>query len=208
MDLLVSFIFYFSSLPNSRYDVCHSIVSVSFVTNPLFTSYLCTYLHTILWITGPNGSGKSTIMKAIAARAIPIPDNIDIYFLDGEYEAGNKTAISAVFEVQDEVNDLESQANILNEAIGSCGDDEAQMVAIQGKLEVVYEKLDALDVDTAEARASQILHGLGFTTKMQQQTTKEFSGGWRMRIALARALFLQPEFLLLDEPTNHLVRRL
>jgi len=192
-------------LADTTKDINVGGVTVNFHGKPLIeeTEIVINYGNRYGFI-GPNGSGKSTIMKAIAARAIPIPDNIDIYFLDGEYEAGNKTAISAVFEVQDEVNDLESQANILNEAIGSCGDDEAQMVAIQGKLEVVYEKLDALDVDTAEARASQILHGLGFTTKMQQQTTKEFSGGWRMRIALARALFLQPEFLLLDEPTNHL----
>jgi ATP-binding cassette subfamily F protein 2 len=142
---------------------------------------------------GPNGSGKSTIMKAIAARAIPIPDAIDIYFLDGEYEAGDKTALQAVFEVQDEVQELEEKAELLNTAMGEATGDEDELNSIQQQLETVYEKLDALDVNTAEARATGILHGLGFTNEMQQQTTKEFSGGWRMRVALARALFLRPE---------------
>ena len=72
------------------------------------------------------------------------------------------------------------------------------------RLQALYERLDELDAATAEARASAILHGLGFTPKMQKMPTKSFSGGWRMRVALARALFLQPTCLVLDEPTNHL----
>lgn len=65
-------------------------------------------------------------------------------------------------------------------------------------------RLEGLDASTSEARAGKLLHGLGFTKRMQAQRTRDFSGGWRMRIALARALFLNPTFLILDEPTNHL----
>ena len=64
--------------------------------------------------------------------------------------------------------------------------------------------LQEIGADSAGARASKILHGLGFTEVMQRRATNAFSGGWRMRISLARALYIQPTVLLLDEPTNHL----
>ena len=142
-------------------------------------------------------SGKSTIMKAIAARAIPIPESLDIYFLDSEYPARSDiTALEAVMESNDEVAQLEAKAEALNQAMANADNDEQAQADIQTALEGIYSRLDQLDAATAESRATSILFGLGFTPTMQKMTTQEFSGGWRMRVALARALFIQPEFLL------------
>jgi ATP-binding cassette subfamily F protein 1 len=68
----------------------------------------------------------------------------------------------------------------------------------------VYDALAAKGADSAESKAAKILNGLGFTPAMQGRATSTFSGGWRMRISLARALYVTPTLLLLDEPTNHL----
>jgi ATP-binding cassette subfamily F protein 2 len=145
-------------------------------------------------LIGANGSGKSTLLKALAAGDFPIPKHIDTYLLNSEYPPTDLTALEAVIsDAQTEVARLEQQMeDILSE------DPESPL------LDDLYERIDGLDPATFEERASKILHGLGFDQVQMAKKTRDLSGGWRMRVALARALFVKPTLLLLDEPTNHL----
>ena len=152
-------------------------------------------------LLGRNGCGKSTLLKCLYAREVPIPKHFDVYLLAHEAPPSEDSALEYVINsAKLEVARLEA---MVEEILVEDGPESPL-------LQDIYDKLDDLDPSTFETRASTILIGLGFRSSAADseggstihKQTKDMSGGWRMRVALARALFISPGILLLDEPTN------
>ncbi|KAL6457483.1 hypothetical protein MHYP_G00344460 [Metynnis hypsauchen] len=149
-------------------------------------------------LVGPNGKGKTTLLKHISNRALSIPPNIDVLLCEQEVIADDTPAVQAVLKADTRRLKLLEEEKQLQSRLDK-GED-----GVSDRLEKVYEELRAIGAAAAEAKARRILAGLSFTPEMQNRPTKKFSGGWRMRVSLARALFMEPTLLMLDEPTNHL----
>ncbi len=146
-------------------------------------------------LVGRNGSGKSTLLRLIMREihpddgAISVPRNARIGSVAQEAPGDNTSLIDTVLAA-----DIE-RGNLLVEA--ETAQDPHRIAEIQ-------VRLADIDAHTATARAATILSGLGFSTEEQAKPCSDFSGGWRMRVALAAVLFSKPDLLLLDEPTNYL----
>uniref|UniRef100_A0A336MDK6 ATP-binding cassette sub-family F member 1 n=1 Tax=Culicoides sonorensis TaxID=179676 RepID=A0A336MDK6_CULSO len=149
-------------------------------------------------LVGPNGHGKTTLLRHIAARAFAIPENIDVLLCEQEVVADDNSAVVTILNADVKRTKLLEECKKLESEVEK-GD-----LGKQERLSEVYVELKAIGADAAESRARRILAGLGFSKAMMDRPTKSFSGGWRMRVSLARALYIEPTLLLLDEPTNHL----
>ncbi|XP_054733647.1 ATP-binding cassette sub-family F member 3 [Anastrepha obliqua] len=151
-------------------------------------------------LVGRNGLGKTTLLRMVSDRQLAIPSHISVLHVEQEVVGNDTKAVDSVLECDLERNQLLNREKEILATLNSG----VQDTKLSSELNEVYAQLQNIEADKAVARASVILRGLGFDAEMQQRPTKSFSGGWRMRLALARALFSKPDLLLLDEPTNML----
>ncbi|EPB68628.1 ABC transporter, ATP-binding protein [Ancylostoma ceylanicum] len=150
-------------------------------------------------LVGPNGMGKTTLLKHIGSRKLKgIPSNIDILYCEQEIAVDSTSAIDTVVKSDKKRLALLEEQDQLTKQLEDGDNNVVQ------RMQEVADELRNMNADSAEPRARRILAGLGFSKEMQEKAVEDFSGGWRMRISLARALFLEPSLLMLDEPTNHL----
>ncbi|XP_065566933.1 ATP-binding cassette sub-family F member 1-like [Artemia franciscana] len=152
-------------------------------------------------LVGRNGAGKTTLLRHIAEKKLPIPQHIDVLLCEQEVVADETTPVQYLLNADTLRTKLLAEREKLETYQEKYGEN---IEKITKKLHCINSEWQAIGADSAESKARQILSGLGFDYPMQNKASKDLSGGWRMRMSLARALYLEPTLLLLDEPTNSL----
>jgi ATP-binding cassette, subfamily F, member 3 len=151
-------------------------------------------------ITGENGSGKTSLMALVQGQLQPdaghfeMPDNLEVAHVAQELDATDQPALQFVL-------DGDAPLRALQRRIAAA---EADIDHDGARLATLYAEYAASGGYDAAARAAQLMHGLGFTSADEERAVRDFSGGWRVRLNVARALMCRSDLLLLDEPTNHL----
>jgi ATP-binding cassette subfamily F protein 3 len=162
-------------------------------------------------LVGANGTGKSTLMKVLAGLetldygAMQQTRGMSIGYLPQEgLQLTGRTVFEECLTVFDELRDMEQEIERLSGQLSELDHGSAEYEAAAERYSMLQERFHALDGYALDAQVGSVLTGLGFGKEDWGRLTDEFSGGWQMRIALAKLLLAKPNLLLLDEPTNHL----
>jgi ATPase subunit of ABC transporter with duplicated ATPase domains len=161
-------------------------------------------------LVGPNGAGKTTLFRMIAGQELPDEGQVSIdrgitigYFSQDVGEMSGRSAVAEVMDGAGPVSEVASQLRELEAAMADPdrADEMEEIIARYGEVQHRFEELDGYALD---GRAREALAGLGFSQEMMEGNVGALSGGWKMRVALARILLMRPDVMLLDEPSNHL----
>jgi len=160
-------------------------------------------------LVGPNGAGKTTLFRMITGREIPDEGQVAVdrgvtigYFSQDVGEMSGRSAVSEVMDGAGPVSTVAAELKDLEAAMGDTGRaDMDEIIARYGEVQARFEELDGYAL---EGRAREVLAGLSFSQEMMDGDVGALSGGWKMRVALARILLMRPDAMLLDEPSNHL----
>jgi len=160
-------------------------------------------------LIGRNGSGKTTLLRHLVSGIPEIPKHLRIHTVCQEMEGGKMTVKETVMAADKERTALKAEHDRVNKILVKSAEanhtkDTQDYDVLLKRLDAIVSRLEFIGSSEAEARAVRVLNGLQFTARMQNLPTEDLSGGWRMRVSLACALFIEPDILLLDEPTNHL----
>lgn len=189
-------------------DVKLESVDISIGTKQLLTCADLTMAYGRRYgLVGRNGIGKTTLLSMISSGQLRIPSGISMLSVEQEVTGDDTRVIDAVLSSDSRRQQMIDREHVLQARLNKENLTEAEKNKWNDELSKLYVEMETLQLDKAPARAASILYGLGFTPDEQKKPTREFSGGWRMRVALARALFVKPDLLLLDEPTNMLDMR-
>ncbi|WP_458757511.1 ABC-F family ATP-binding cassette domain-containing protein [Afipia sp. TerB] len=161
-------------------------------------------------LVGPNGSGKTTLFRMITGQELPDEGQVSIdrgvtigYFSQDVGEMSGRSAVAEVMDGAGPVSGIAAELRELEAAMvdPARGDEMEQILERYGEVQARFQDLDGYALD---ARAREVLAGLSFSQEMMEGDVGKLSGGWKMRVALARILLMRPDIMLLDEPSNHL----
>jgi ATPase subunit of ABC transporter with duplicated ATPase domains len=161
-------------------------------------------------LVGPNGAGKTTLFRLITGEELPDEGQVVVergvtigYFSQDVGEMAGRSAVAEVMEGAGPVSEVAAALHELEHAMADPGraDDMDAIIQRYGEVQARFEELDGYAL---EGRAREVLAGLGFSPEMMDHDVGALSGGWKMRVALARILLMNPDAMLLDEPSNHL----